>query len=369
MNCAYCFYLSKEDLYERGASFLMTDEVLEAFTRQYMEALEVPEVHFIWQGGEPTLMGLDFFRRAVALQRKYRKIGVRIRNSFQTNGVLLDDEWCRFFKEHDFLVGLSLDGPRELHDVYRLDKNRKPTFDKVYWALKLLQKHGVEFNILCVVNRVNAEHPLRLYRFFKREVVQFIQFIPAVEEVLQGAVREWTVRSQQWGDFLCAIFEEWVRQDVGRIFIQQFEVALEAWLGFEPSLCVHAKTCGNCLAMEHNGDLFSCDHFVHPDYYLGNILQIPLAKMASAPFQRKFGLDKWDKLPRYCQECPVLFACHGGCPKDRFLKTPTGEEGLNYLCAGYRRFFTHIEPYMRTMARLLHKGQPPALIMEILRKR
>ena len=369
LDCTYCFYLRKEQLYGKGTSFYMPDDVLEEFTRQYIEAQRVPEVTFGWQGGEPTLMGLDFFRKAVALQEKYRKPNMRIKNTFQTNGVLLDDEWCRFFKEHNFLVGLSMDGPRELHDAYRVDKGGKPTFDKVYRALKLLQKHGVEFNILCVVNRINADHPLRVYRFFKNEGVEFIQFIPAVERTPDGGVTEWTVRPEQWGNFLCTIFDKWVRNDVGRIFVQQFEVALEAWLGFEPSLCVHAKTCGNCLAMEHNGDLFSCDHFVFPDYYLGNIMETPMTQLVASPFQRKFGRDKWDKLPRYCRECPVLFACNGGCPKDRFIKTPDGEDGLNYLCAGYKRFFTHIDPYMRLMAQLLRQGQPTWLIMDILRQR
>ncbi len=262
-----------------------------------------------------------------------------------------------------------MDGPRELHDAYRVDKGGKPTFDKVYRALKLLQKHGVEFNILCVVNRINADHPLEVYRFFKSEGVQFIQFIPAVERTPDGGVTDWTVRPHQWGDFLCTIFDEWVRNDVGKIFVQQFEVALEAWLGLEPSLCVHAKTCGNCLAMEHNGDLFSCDHFVYPEFYLGNITETPLAQLVASPFQRKFGLDKWDKLPRYCRKCPVLFACNGGCPKDRFIKTPDGEDGLNYLCAGYKQFFTHIDPYMRLMANLIRQGQPAWLIVDILRQK
>lgn len=366
LDCTYCFYLRKENLYGKGTTFFMSDEVLEEFTRQYIEAQKVPEVHFSWQGGEPTLMGLDFFKKAVSLQEKYRKPGMKIHNSFQTNGVLVDDEWCEFFKEHKFLVGLSMDGPKELHDAYRVDKGGKPTFDKVYRALKLLQKHGVDFNILCVVNRINSDHPLEVYRFFKNEGVQFIS---AVELKPEGGVTEWTVRPEQWGKFLCAIFDEWVRNDVGRIFVQQFEVALEAWLGFEPSLCVHAKTCGNCLAMEHNGDLFSCDHFVFPDYYLGNIMETPIVQLVASPFQRKFGLDKWEKLPKYCQKCPVLFACNGGCPKDRFIKTPDGEDGLNYLCAGYKRFFTHVAPYMQLMADLLRKGQPAQLIMEMLRGR
>ncbi len=425
LDCTYCFYSRKEDLYEEGASFRMSDEVLESFTRQYIEAQRVPEVTFGWQGGEPTLMGLDFFRKAVAMQEKYRKPGMKIANALQTNGVLLDDEWCRFLKEHQFLIGLSMDGPRELHDAYRVDKGGKPTFDKVYRALKLLQRHGVDFNILCVLNRVNADHPLTVYRFFKSEGVQFIQFIPAVERIVRSQARseaecrserhsadaswlttnelvgsqarseaecrperdsderhsadaswlatnevtEWTVRAEQWGQFLCSVFDEWVRRDVGRVFVQSFDVALQAWVGMEPSLCVHAKTCGDCLAIEHNGDLFSCDHYVDPHYFLGNVMEMPMTELVASPFQRKFGRDKRDTLPRYCRECPVLFACNGGCPKDRFITTPDGEPGLHYLCAGYKRFFTHVAPYIRTMAELLHRGHPPAAIMDILRRK
>jgi len=366
LDCTYCFYLKKEKLYREGASFRMSDEVLEAFTRQYIEAQQVPEVTFAWQGGEPALMGLDFFHRAVAMQQKYIKPGMKISNALQTNGTRLDEEWCRFLKEHHFLVGLSLDGPRELHDAYRVDKGGKPTFDKVYQSLKLLQRHGVDFNVLCVVHRLNSGRPLEVYRFFKSEGVQFIQFIPAVERKPEGGMTDWTVRAEKWGDFLCTLFDEWVRCDVGRIYVQHFDVALEAWAGYEPGLCVHAKTCGSALAMEHNGDLFSCDHFVTPDYYLGNILQIPMAEMVASPFQRKFGQDKRRGLPRYCLECPVLFACNGGCPKDRFITTPGQEPNLNYLCKGYKRFYTYIAPYMRLMAELFHQGQPPAAIMEIL---
>ena len=368
LDCTYCFYLRKEDLYDEGTSFRMSDEVLESFTRQYIEAQRVPEVTFGWQGGEPTLMGLDFFRKAVALQEKYRKPGMKIANALQTNGVLLDDEWCRFLKEHKFLIGLSMDGPRELHDAYRVDKGGKPTFDKVHRALKLLQRHGVDFNILCVLNRVNADHPLKVYRFFKGEGVQFIQFIPAVERTPDGGVTAWTVRAEQWGRFLCDVFDEWVRRDVGRVFVQSFDVALQAWVGMEPSLCVHAKTCGDCLAIEHNGDLFSCDHYVDSDYFLGNVTETPMTELVASPFQRKFGRDKRDTLPRYCRECPVLFACNGGCPKDRFITTPDGEPGLHYLCAGYKQFFTHVAPTMRTMAELLNNGAPPAAIMDILRQ-
>lgn len=365
LDCRYCFYLRKEALYP-GVSSRMSDEVLEPFVRDYLLAQTAREVHFGWQGGEPTLMGLDFFRKALELQREYAKPGVKISHSLQTNGVLIDEEWCRFLKENRFLVGLSLDGPKDLHDAYRVDKRGRPTFDKAYRALKLLQRHGVEHNILCVVHRVNSEHPLRVYRFFKREGVRFIQFIPAVEATADGGVTGWTVPAKAWGDFLCAVFDEWVRKDVGKVFVQHFDVALEAWLGMEPSLCVHARTCGNCLAMERNGDLFSCDHYVYPDYYLGNIMQIPLAQMVASPFQRKFGMGKWDTLPRMCRQCEVLFACHGGCPKDRFIRTPDGEEGLNYLCEGYKRFFTHIAPYMQTMAQLIRVGQPAWRIMEVL---
>jgi uncharacterized protein len=387
LDCTYCFYLRKEDLYDEARTeeatassarpaalagkalrFRMTDAVLESFTRQYIEAQNAPEVTFGWQGGEPTLMGLDFFRKAVALQEKYRKPGQKIANALQTNGVLLDDDWCRFFAEHGFLIGLSLDGPQDLHDTFRVDKGGKPTFEKVYRALKLLQGHGVETNCLCVVNRVNADHPAQVYDFFRREGVAFLQFIPVVERTPEGGVTPWTLRAEQWGAFLCDVFDRWVRHDVGQIFVQHFDVALQAWVGMEPALCVHARTCGNCLAMEHNGDLFSCDHYVAPDYFLGNITQIPIADLVASPFQRQFGRDKSATLPGQCRQCPVRFACNGGCPKDRFRKTREGEPGLNYLCAGYYRFFTHIAPYMKTMADLLNQGCPPAAIMDRLRE-
>lgn len=367
LECRYCFYLKKEHLYSQGTSFFMSDIVLEAFTRQYIESQPGREVVFSWQGGEPTLIGLPFFKRALEFQKRYKKPGRIIKNTLQTNGWFLDDEWCLFLKENGFLVGLSLDGPRHLHDAYRVDKGGRPTFDRVYRGLKLLQKHGVMFNILCVVHRVNAEEPLGVYRFFKNEGVQFIQFIPAVEKTADGRVTEWTVRPHQWGKFLCRVFDEWIRSDVGSLFIQNFDVALEAWLGLDPSLCVHARTCGNCLAMEHNGDVFSCDHFVSWDYYLGNILRTDLAELVSSPFQRQFGQNKRDLLPAYCRNCPVLFACNGGCPKDRFAKTPEGEPGLNYLCAGYKQFFLHARPYLKRMAELILAGQPPSLIRDLLR--
>ncbi|MDP3062208.1 MAG: anaerobic sulfatase maturase [Chloroflexota bacterium] len=366
LDCTYCFYLSKERLYESGTRFFMSDEVLETFTQQYIEAHRAPVVTFAFQGGEPTLMGLDFFSKVVAFQQKHRRPGTRVQNTVQTNGTLLDDEWCRFLKENDFLVGLSLDGPRELHDAYRVDKGGHPSFAKVHTALKLLQRHAVSYNVLCVVNRVNSRHPLKVYRFFKREGVQFIQFIPAVERTPNGGVTDWTVRAEHFGDFMCAVFDEWVRHDVGRIYVQHFEGALRAWMGLVPGLCVHEETCGNCLAMEHNGDLFSCDHFVRLDYHLGNITRTPLEALVASGFQRRFGLDKRDRLPEYCRHCPVLVACNGGCPKDRFIRTSDGEEGLNYLCAGYKRFFSHINPAMLAMADLVRRDQPAALIMDMV---
>jgi uncharacterized protein len=369
LNCEYCYYLSKEKLYP-GSGFRMTGELLEEFTRQYIEAQSAPEVTFGWQGGEPTLMGLDFFRRAVKFQEKYRRAGMRLRNTLQTNGTLLDDEWCRFFREHDFLIGLSLDGPRELHDAYRLDRGGHPTFDRVMAGLALLKKHQVEFNILACVHAANADHPLEVYRFLRDEVgARFIQFIPIVELQSDAGfeaeerVADHSVTGQQYGDFLIAVFDEWVRQDVGRVFVQIFDVALAAWLGQRPGLCVFAETCGAALALEHNGDLYACDHFVEPEYRLGNVQDIPLSKMVGSERQRQFGLAKKLALPRYCRECEVRFICNGGCPKNRILRAPDGEPGLNYLCEGYRAFFRHIDRPMQTMAAELRAGRPAANIM------
>lgn len=372
LDCKYCYFLAKEMLYP-GSRFRMADALLEAYTRQYIAAQRVPEVTFAWQGGEPTLMGLEFFERAVALQQQYRKPGMRIYNAFQTNGVLLDDAWCAFFKAHDFLVGLSIDGPRALHDAYRVDKGGHPSFDRVMRGLDRLQHHGVEFNVLTTVHAANANHPLEVYRFLRDEVgTQFIQFIPIVERanttgVQAGAqVTERSVSGQQYGDFLITIFDEWVRRDVGRVFVQLFDIALGAWLGQQPGLCIFRETCGEALALEHNGDLYSCDHFVEPRHKLGNIQEIPLIELVASEQQRQFGQAKRDTLPRYCRECAVRFVCNGGCPKDRLLRTPDGEPGLNYLCAGYKAFFTHIDPAMRFMANELRHRRPPATIMRHL---
>lgn len=373
LNCAYCYYLSKERLYPDG-HFRMTNQVLEEFTRQYMEAQRVPEVTFIWQGGEPTLMGLDFFRLAAELQQKYRRAGLRIHNAVQTNGTLLNDEWCQFFREHDFLIGVSLDGPRELHDVYRVDRGGNATFDRVMEGVALLKKHGVEFNILTSVHAANATHPMAVYRFLRDEVsTQFIQFIPIVERendtgFQEGErITERSVAGREYGDFLIAVFDEWVRRDVGRVFVQLFEVALTGWLGQRPGLCICEETCGTALAMEHNGDLYACDHFVEPSYRLGNIQESPLVELVGSKRQRQFGLAKRDALPCCCRECQVRFVCSGGCPKNRVLPTSEGEPGLNYLCEGYKAFFRHIDGPMRIMVGELRSGRAPANVMRILR--
>lgn len=372
LDCQYCYFLRKENLYP-DSHFRMTDEVLEEYTRQYIESQKSEEVTFAWQGGEPTLMGLDFFRRAVELQQHYRRRGMRIQNALQTNGTLLDDEWGKFFHDNDFLIGISIDGPREMHDAYRHDKGGKPTFDKVMRGLDYLKKHRVDFNILTCVNAVNCHHPVEVYRFLRDEAeTNFIQFIPIVERdnetgYQEGtAVTERSVTGAEYGQFLIGVFDEWVQHDVGRVFVQIFDVALAAWSGNRPGLCVFEETCGTAMAMEHNGDLYSCDHFVEPDYLLGNITTTSMIELAGSPQQRQFGDDKRDKLPRYCRECPVRFVCNGGCPKNRILQTPDSEPGLNYLCEGYKAFFTHIDHPMRIMADLLRMRQAPANVMHIL---
>jgi serine-type anaerobic sulfatase-maturating enzyme len=385
LDCRYCFYLEKENLYPGKSDWAMPEDVLESYIRQYIEAQNAPSVTFAWQGGEPTLLGIGFFQKAVDLQKKYAS-GKRIENAFQTNGILLDDRWGEFLAENKFLVGLSIDGPDGLHDRYRVDKGGQPTFKRVLRGLEYLKKHGVEFNTLTVVQRHNSQHPLEVYRFLKEAGSGFLQFIPIVERVAKAPgpdglvlispgskapakVSEWSVEPTQYGKFLCAIFDEWVRNDVGRYFVQAFDVALESWLGYEPSLCVFRETCGSALAIEHNGDLYSCDHFVYPEYKLGNVAGNSLASLVNSPQQRKFGLDKRDTLPRYCRECEVRFACNGECPKHRFIRTPDGEEGLNYLCAGYKMFFKHIDPYMRFMASELRQERAPANVMAWARMR
>lgn len=376
LDCKYCFFLSKEELYP-NSKFRMTDEVLERYIRQQCESqAALPEVTISWQGGEPTLMGLDFFRRSVELAAKYRRPEQGVQYTLQTNGTLLDEEWCAFFREHRVLVGLSIDGPREQHDAYRVDKGGHPTFDKVMHAARLMQQHQVDFNVLCTVHAKNADHPLEVYRFFRDDLgTRHIQFIPIVERVNSdgrtrfqegSTVTDRSVTAEQWGRFLTTIFDEWVRRDVGTVFVQMFDAALASWVGAPPSLCIFSETCGDAVALEHTGDLYSCDHFVEPKHLLGNIAETPLAELVASPQQRAFGAAKRDTLPRYCRECPVRFACHGECPKNRFILTPDGEPGLNYLCAGYKGFFTHIDKPMRIMADLLRQGRYADEAMGIL---
>jgi uncharacterized protein len=369
LDCKYCYFLSKERLYP-GSNFRMADDLLEDYIRQYIAAQQVPEITFAWQGGEPTLMGLPFFERAVELQQKHCPPGKRITNTLQTNGVTLDDAWGEFFHTHDFLIGLSIDGPRPLHDAYRVDKGGRPTFDQVMRGLSFLKKHRVEYNVLTTLHAANAEHPLEVYRFLRDEIgTQFMQFIPIVERdnetgFQEGSrVTERSITARQYGDFLIAVFDEWVRRDVGRIFVQIFDVALAAWSGHRPGLCIFDETCGAALAMEHTGDLYSCDHYVEPRYKLGNIREDMLIELVASDQQQQFGLDKRDSLPQYCLECEVRFVCNGGCPKNRIIQTPAGEPGLNYLCAGYRAFFNHIDPAMTFMANELRQRRPPANVM------
>ncbi|UCC27081.1 MAG: anaerobic sulfatase maturase [Gemmatimonadales bacterium] len=370
LECAYCYYLRKEALYP-GSDFRMSDEVLEEFTRQYIESQLTPEVVFVWQGGEPTLMGLDFYRRAVQFQTQFAKPGMRILNTLQTNGASLDDEWCAFFRDQGFLIGISVDGPRHLHDAYRVDKGGRPTYERTLRGLELLRAHGVEFNVLTTVHAANVAHPMEVYRHLRDDLgVTWLQFIPIVEPSPAGGpshpVSERSVTGREYGDFLVTIFDEWVREDVGTVFVQIFDVALAAWSGHSPGLCVFEETCGHALALEHNGDLYACDHFVEPEYRLGNVLRTELPVLADDDRQRRFGRAKRDGLPQQCRSCEVRFVCNGGCPKNRILETPEGEPGLNWLCEGYLAFFRHVDPAMRFMAAALRRRRPPSAIKEVL---
>jgi len=379
MDCTYCFYLEKENLYPGKKDFYMSDEVLENFIYQYIHTQNVPEIHFTWQGGEPTLLGVDFFRKVVALQRKYAA-GKRIHNAVQTNGINIDENWCQFFKENKFLVGISIDGPQEFHDKYRVFKGGQPTFKKVMQAIELLKSFKVDFNTLTCVNRHNSYSPLKIYHFLKDIGSQYMQFIPIVERKIEqqapnnlkltfpelngnAKVTEWSVEPLQYGKFLTEIFDEWVRRDVGKIYIQIFEVALQIWYGMLPTLCVFRETCGNALAIEHNGDLYSCDHYVYPEYHLGNILLCSIDQLINSEFQIQFGQNKQNTLPKYCLQCEYKFACQGECPKHRFTQTPDGEDGLNYLCAGYKHFFAHVDVYMKFMANELRNKRSPANVI------
>lgn len=380
LRCNYCFYLEKKDLFGREQSTRMQEDTLEAFVRDYIAAQDAPEVVFGWQGGEPTLRGLDFFRRAVDLQRVYAG-GRKVSNAIQTNGMLLDAEWAEFLAANDFLVGISIDGPEELHDAQRIDANRSGTHARVLQGLAHLKAHGVEFNTLTVVSRSNAKHPLKVYRYLKEIGSRYIQFIPLVERSMKrgasGAlagppalanlrdaeVAKWSVSPVAYGDFLVAVFEEWVRQDVGSVFVQMFDTALASWVGEGSRLCVFAETCGRQVALEHDGSVYACDHYVYPEFRLGNMKDTPLADLLDSEVQRRFGAAKRDALPAQCRRCESRFACNGGCPKHRFQHSADGEFGLNYLCAGYRSFFRAVDPHMRTMAQLLRQGRAPAEIM------
>ena len=384
LDCTYCFYLEKEKLFPQDENYRMSDEVLETYIHKYIQSQNTPEIQFAWQGGEPTLMGLDFFRKVVALQRQYAG-GRPVHNAFQTNGTNLDDEWCEFFAREKFLVGLSLDGPEHIHNRYRVGKGGAGSYEQVMGGLLSLKKWGVEFNTLTCVTRQSPSEAVEIYTFLKRQGVQFMQFIPIVERAGDRAtystgldlapppdlcsannpdtMMPWAVSSEGFGDFLIGVFDEWAKADIGSIFVNLFDVALSAWCGMEPGLCTFSRRCGQAVAMEHDGSVYSCDHYVYPSYLLGNIMEKSLEEMIYSPAQMKFGNDKWDALPKYCRECEFLFACNGECPKHRFIKTPNGEPGLNYLCAGYKKFFGHINPAMREMSVLLKNGHPAADIM------
>ncbi len=372
LRCDYCFFLEKESLYP-GSGFRMRDEVMEAYIAQTAQAQRVPQVTLAWQGGEPTLMGLDFFRRARAAEEGCVPASMAVERTLQTNGVLLDDEWCAFLAENDYLVGLSIDGPRELHDAYRHDLGGRPVFDRVVAAARRLQKHGAEFNVLCTINAANARHPLDVYRFFRDELgARFVQLIPIVEvetppaDDRPGTVSERSVRPEDYGDFLNAVFDEWVRRDVGEMFVQTFDGVLAAYVRGVSSLCIFQPTCGEGVALEHNGDLYSCDHFVDPPYLLGNIMETPVGDLARSERQRAFGQAKQKTLPAFCRACTYLFACNGECPKNRILLTPDGEPGLNWLCAGLTAFFAHTDRRMRLMADILARGDEAPEIMDLL---
>ena len=380
LACKYCYYLEKNKLYPTAQRHLMNDEMLEQFTREYIEAQTMNQVLFTWHGGEPLLRSIDFYRKALSLQQKYAG-GRRIDNVIQTNGTLLTDEWCEFFAQNHWLVGISIDGPQPDHDHYRLTAAGKPSWKKVMQGIKLLKKHGVEWNAMAVVNAYNANHPLEFYRFFKENGCQFLQFTPIVERQTRHEdgrtlasladkneipLSEASVAPEQWGYFLCAIFDEWVRKDVGKIFVEIFDCTLANWMGISPGICAYSKECGHAGVMEHNGDVYSCDHFVFPEYKLGNIRDHSLIDMLYGEQQQEFNRLKHSSLPRQCKECDMEFACHGECPKNRFMKDKYGDSGLNYLCPGYYHYYQHVAPYMDYMKQELMSQRPPSNIMKVV---
>ena len=381
LACKYCYYLEKNNLYQNSHRHLMSDEMLEQFTREYFEAQTIPQVLFTWHGGEPLMRSIDFYKKALALQKKYSH-GKQIDNVIQTNGTLLTDEWCEFFAKNHWLVGISIDGPQEYHDHYRVTPAGKPSWEKVMQGFSLLKKHRVEWNAMAVVNAYNAEHPLEFYHFFRDNGCQYLQFTPIVERLTEHEdgrtlasladdreipLADASVTPQQWGNFLCTIFDDWVRHDVGKTFVEIFDCTLANWMGVLPGICAYSKECGHAGVMEHNGDVYSCDHFVFPEYKLGNIREQSLIDMLYGEKQQAFSRLKHTSLPRQCKECDMEFACHGECPKNRFEKDKYGEPGLNYLCQGYYQYYTHVSPYMDFMKRELLAQRPPANIMNVLK--
>ena len=381
LACKYCYYLEKNNLYQNSHRHLMTDEMLEQFTREYIEAQTMPQVLFTWHGGEPLMRSIDFYKKALALQKKYAH-GKQIDNVIQTNGTLLTDEWCEFFAKNHWLVGISIDGPQEYHDHYRVTPAGKPSWEKVMQGISLLKKHRVEWNAMAVVNAYNAEHPLEFYHFFRDNGCQYLQFTPIVERLTEHEdgrtlasladdreipLADASVTPQQWGNFLCTIFDDWVRHDVGKTFVEIFDCTLANWMGVLPGICAYSKECGHAGVMEYNGDVYSCDHFVFPEYKLGNIRDQSLIDMLYGEKQQAFSRLKHTSLPRQCKECDMEFACHGECPKNRFEKDKYGEPGLNYLCQGYYQYYSHVAPYMDFMKRELLAQRPPANIMKALK--
>ena len=376
LRCKYCYYLEKSKLYEDNKNHVITDALLEKFIKEYIEAQTTPQVLFTWHGGETLMRPISFYRRALELQRYYAR-GRQIDNSIQTNGILLNDEWCRFFKENNFLVGVSIDGPQEFHDEYRRTATGKPSFRQVMKGIDLLNKYGVEWNALAVVNDFNADYPLDFYHFFKDIGCRYIQFTPIVERIVKrtdgltlapgmeegGVLTDFSVTAEQWGSFLCTIFDEWVHHDVGEYYIQLFDATLANWVGVAPGICTMAKECGHAGVMEYNGDVYSCDHFVYPEYKLGNLAYKTIYEMMNSDRQKEFSKMKYRLLPQQCRECKYQFACHGECPKNRFIRDKYGNTGLNYLCKGYYQFFEHAAPYMDFMKNELENQRPPANVM------
>ena len=378
LRCDYCYYLEKQHLYANEGRQMLSDELLERFIREYIESQTTPEVLFTWHGGEPLVRPLAFYEKVVRLQQRYAR-GRRIANSLQTNGTLINDDWARFFHDQGWLIGVSLDGPEAYHDAFRRTRGGGPSFRNVIRGIDILNRHAVEWNALAVANRLNGAHPLSFYRFFKNIGCRYIQVTPVVERLAhhddgrqlaslvdEGQLAPFSIRPKQWGNFLCTIFDEWVRHDVSMFFINIFDATLANWVGVAPGLCTMAKHCGHAGVMEHNGDVYSCDHFVFPEYKLGNIHEQSLVEMMYSERQRRFGRAKADSLPTQCRECQWLNACHGECPRNRFIRTANGEPGLNYLCEGYRQYFSHVAPYMDVMKRLLSEKRPPAEIMDML---